>query len=268
MVLRINRQQSDREQYANRLERAEIQFSPCRWSQSGLRLQQNLRPTDLPEFAQGAVSIQDEAAQLCSQFLQVDKLEPGSRVLDACAAPGGKTCHLLEQNPQIDCTALDIDAKRLERLDENLQRLQLDQLKIQVTAANAAELDNWWDGQAFKAILLDAPCSGTGVIRRHPDIKLLRKKADIETLIEIQQRLLLELWQTLEVGGHLLYTTCSIFKAENQLQIAKFLQQQRDAKLIPLTLSAAIDTGYGQQILPSADGPDGFFYCLLEKCAS
>lgn len=265
LVLRVNQRQQQRQDYLQKLQQHNIAANLCQWSETGLRLQQNIRPTELPGFEQGEVSIQDEAAQLCTQLLDIAKLPEGSRALDACAAPGGKTCHMLEQNPALDCLALDIDQQRLQRLHENIQRLQLSDCQLQIKTANAADLPQWWDGKCFDAILLDAPCSGTGVIRRHPDIKLLRKKADIDSLIETQQKLLQKLWQTLAVGGRMLYTSCSVFNAENSQQIENFLNQQQDAVLIPVDLATGIDTGFGHQLLSSPQGPDGFFYCLLEK---
>lgn len=265
LVLRVNQRQMQRQEYFQQLQQAGIAASLCQWSETGLRLQQNIRPTDLPNFEQGAVSVQDEAAQLCTQLLGIAQLAKGRRVLDACAAPGGKTCHILEQNPELDCWAMDIDEQRLQRLHDNIQRLQLSDSQLTIKTADAGDLTQWWDDKPFDAILLDAPCSGTGVIRRHPDIKLLRKKTDIAPLIEIQQTLLQKLWHTLAVGGRMLYTSCSVFKAENSQQIKNFVNQQHDAAIVPINLSTGIDTGFGHQLLSSSQGPDGFFYCLLEK---
>jgi len=182
MTLRVNRQQISREDYLKQLADADIGASLCRHSVDGILLNEPLDVQHLPGFAQGLLSVQDEAAQLAAGFLQ---LSPGQRVLDACAAPGGKTCHLLEVEPNLSqVLALDVDEKRLKRVEDNLQRLQL--ARCRLLAADAREVGSWWDGTLFDRILLDAPCSGTGVIRRHPDIKLSRRPEDIDKLAQQQ----------------------------------------------------------------------------------
>jgi 16S rRNA (cytosine967-C5)-methyltransferase len=220
----------------------------------------------LPGFAQGEVSVQDAAAQRAAPLLIGAGLPPGARVLDACAAPGGKTAHLLEL-ADAEVTALDMDPVRCERIHQTLQRLGL---QADVVAADAADVSAWWDGTPFDAILLDAPCSASGIVRRHPDIRWLRRPTDIAQLAAIQARLLKRLWPLLKKGGRLLYCTCSVFKAEGEQQITAFLAHHSDAKIL---------TAPGH-LLPRGDLPaatptdnpfgdhDGFFYALLEKPAA
>lgn len=220
--------------------------------------------TQLPGFTEGWFSVQDANAQWAGHLLQPKAHE---RILDACAAPGGKTTHILElSDNQCDLTALDIEASRLERIEENLTRLALT-ARLQV--ADAADTASWWDRQHFDAILLDAPCSATGIIRRHPDIKWHRKPADIRVLNETQARLLDQLWPLLKPAGRLLYATCSVLPSENAEQIKAFLSRTPDAQLIQTPITDALDTGFGQQLLPShCRGGDGFFYALLVKQGS
>jgi 16S rRNA (cytosine967-C5)-methyltransferase len=231
---------------------------------------------ELPGFEQGHVSVQDAAAQWAAPWLlglddpRLPPLGPGARVLDACAAPGGKTAHLLEL-ADVDVTALDRDEKRLRRVHQNLQRLGL---QAQVVAADAGEPGDgqtgWWDGRPFDAILLDAPCSASGIVRRHPDVRWLRRETDIAALAATQARLLDALWPLLAPGGRLLYGTCSVFKAEGQAQIDAFLQRQAQAQCLPHPVRPghhlplhdnSTDAG------PPLDGAsaDGFFYALLLK---
>ena len=228
--------------------------------------------TALPGFAQGLVSVQDVAAQLAAPLLLADRqdltpLPPRARVLDACSAPGGKTAHLLEL-AELELLALDADAQRLARVQDNLLRLQL---KATLKAADGRQTASWWDGQAFDAILLDAPCSASGIVRRHPDVRWLRRPEDIAALAKIQAELLEALWPTLAPGGRLVYATCSIFKAEGQAQIDAFMQRHADARALGVE-------GVTGHLLPLADngrspnrgGPeaslvDGFFYALLIK---
>lgn len=214
----------------------------------------------LAGFAEGLVSVQDAAAQQAALLLAPRDHE---RLLDACAAPGGKTGHLLELAPQADLWALDHDAARVPRIHDTLQRLQQ---RATVKTADAARLDDWYDGQPFDAVLLDAPCSGSGVLRRHPDIAFLREARDLLRLPHTQQALLKTLWRTVKPGGRLLYTTCSILPAENQHNIRAFLATHADARLLPIAPPNARDTGFGHLHLPDAHG-DGFFYALLGKSA-
>jgi len=224
------------------------------------------RPVDdLPGFAEGLVSVQDAAAQIAATWLLASD---GQRVLDACAAPGGKTGQLLELiGPGADVTAVDADEARLEVLTENLARLGLGATVIAADASNPKE---WWDGRPFDRILLDAPCSATGVIRRHPDIKLLRREGDIEALAAVQRKLLTALWETLAPGGRLLYVTCSVLRAENDVVVTDFLASQADASEDRVLhdynirdLMCERDSGF--QVLPGTEGMDGFYFACLEK---
>ncbi|MDO4642381.1 MAG: 16S rRNA (cytosine(967)-C(5))-methyltransferase RsmB [Cardiobacteriaceae bacterium] len=212
----------------------------------------------IPGFLGGDISVQDAAAQQAATLLHPQN---GERLLDACAAPGGKTGHILELAPECHLLALDQDEERLVRVQENLARLHL---HAELCVADAANPAAWWDGKPFDAILLDAPCSGSGVLRRHPDIGWLRSDEDLQNLAAQQQHLLDKLWPTLKQEGRLLYTTCSILEEENQHNIAAFLAAHPDAYLQPLTLPACIDTGYGSLHLPDDDG-DGFYYAMLHK---
>lgn len=258
MALRVNQSQISRASWIELADEHGIVVEPTKLSSVGVTLITPAPVFALPGFGQGAVSVQDEAAQLCAEILAVTDDE---RVLDACSAPGGKTGHLLE-SADIEMIALDVDEKRLERVQENLERIQQ---QANLKAADAADLDSWWDGELFDAILLDAPCSGTGVIRRHPDIKLLRKSADIKPLTVIQYRLLEQLWTTLKPGGRLLYATCSILPDENSDQVVRFLSEHGDAELMNLHFSGDVETEAGVQLLPQAHGHDGFFYALMAK---
>lgn len=227
--------------------------------ETALMLSEAVDPVTLPGFAEGWASVQDAAAQLAAPLLDV---QPGMRVLDACAAPGGKTGHLLECAPDLDLTALDQDAARLERVRENLTRLGL---SARLVAGDARQPTDWWDGVPYDRILLDAPCSATGVIRRHPDIKLLRRGSDIATLASQQQTLLASLWSLLRPGGRLLYATCSVLRQENEQVIAGFLAAHPDAGEQPLLASWGRSLSHGRQILPGEAGMDGFYYALLLK---
>lgn len=260
LCLRNNSMHQDRSEYLLTLESQEIKASQGLHALTSIYLDKACDVTSLPEFAQASCSVQDEAAQLAAQLLAPQK---GERILDACSAPGGKTCHLLEAvNNQAHVVALDADAKRLERVKENLQRLKL---TAQVIQGEAQHPETWWDGELFDRILLDVPCSATGVIRRHPDIKLLRKKEDIDNLAQLQGQILRKAWGLLKPGGTLLYATCSILSVENSDNIAAFLSEYDDAELAEMTLSTGINTGFGWQLFPQAHGHDGFFYALLTK---
>ncbi len=260
MTLRVNRLQISRQDYLQKLIAAGIGATETEFSQDGLLLDHPQDVSSLPGFAEGMVSIQDEAAQLAAQLLQ---LQPAQRVLDACCAPGGKTCHILEQLGRCgEVTAVDVDESRLGRVEENLQRLQL---SARLIAADAASLSSWWNGEPFDRVLLDAPCSATGVIRRHPDIKLLRKPEDIPRLVETQLQLLKILWTTLKPGGIMLYATCSTLPQENDGVIERFLRQTKDAELHHPLLRCGFRTAAGQQLLPQVNGHDGFYYARLSK---
>lgn len=226
-----------------------------------LLLAQSTDVTHLPGFAEGAFSVQDGAAQLAADLLL---LQPGQRILDACAAPGGKSAHICER-ADVRLLALDKESARLPRLQENLRRLGL---QAELRAADAAHPEQWWDGQFFHRILLDAPCSASGIIRRQPDIKLHRRASDIAVLVAEQKRLLDALWPLLAVNGRLLYATCSILQAENEQQIGAFLARTPNARSITMALDNwGIPTASGRQNFPGQHGMDGFFYAIVEKVA-
>jgi 16S rRNA (cytosine967-C5)-methyltransferase len=264
MWLRVNQQHHTSVDYQKLLAEVEISINSIEPLSQAIEL---TRPTDvskLPGFEQGFASVQDGAAQQAALLLDCQK---GDLVLDCCAAPGGKTCHILEQTPDIaSMTAIDIEASRLVRVEENLNRLGL---KANVITADAANSTTWWQGQQFDRILLDAPCSGTGVIRRHPDIKWLRKATDIDTLVKLQQKILKETWSLLKPGGTLLYATCSIFPLENNEQIKQFIENNNDAKLLHIDCAENIDkNAIGWQLLPGEKNMDGFYYAKLLKIKS
>lgn len=259
MTLRVNQRQYDAAAYRKLLETAGLNAEPVPGVASALQLDKPVAVEQLPGFLQGAVSVQDAVAQRSAFLLDC---QPGMRVLDACAAPGGKTGHLLEHTPDVQVTALDSSEARLQRVTDNLQRLDL---SANVVAADAGDTVAWWDGRPFARILLDAPCSATGVIRRHPDIKVLRRDSDIAALQQEQARLLRSLWATLAAGGRLLYATCSILPEENHQQVAAFLATQQDAVHVPIVDEWGHAMPVGRQILPGEMGMDGFYYALLEK---
>lgn len=260
MCLRINRARISREDYGALLQAAGLTAQPIPACPAGLRLDRPCPTQALPGYAEGLVSVQDSGAQLAAELLDA---RPGMRVLDACAAPGGKTAAMLERaGGQLDLVALDQDAERLQAARDGLARLALN---ARLIAADAACPDPDWSTPPFARILLDAPCSATGVIRRHPDIKWLRRPEDIPALCAQQARLLDALWPLLEPGGRLLYATCSLLAAENQAQIAAFLARTPGARDCPLDLPEARHCAPGYQLLPSSGGSDGFYYALLEK---
>lgn len=265
MTLRVNARRTDVPSYLQTLERAGL--SAVGAGGSGVTLAQPRPVQELPGFADGVVSVQDAAAQLAAPLLLQDlALSSPLHVLDACAAPGGKTAHLLEM-AECNVTALDVDPVRCERIHQTLQRLGL---HARVVAADAVAVSTWWDGQLFDAILLDAPCSASGIVRRHPDIRWLRRETDLVQLSMIQARLLAALWRLVKPGGRLLYCTCSVFRIEGEDQIQTFLAHNTDAARLPapghlLPLHAA----NGDAVPDNAYGDhDGFYYALLEKRAA
>lgn len=258
MWLRVNLARNSRTEYQQQLADAGIASDASPHAPAALRLREAVNVQSLPGFSEGQVSVQDAAAQLAAPLLEV---RAGQRVLDVCAAPGGKSAHLLE-TCAVSLTALDSDATRLQRVHENLARLRL---SAQVVTGDGGEPASWWDGQPYDRILLDAPCSGTGVIRRHPDIKWLRRATDIPALASTQLRLLGAVWPLLGPGGLLLYATCSTLKAEGDDVIAEFLREQPDAVAKPLAADWGEPTLHGRRILPGQDGMDGFYYACLVK---
>jgi 16S rRNA (cytosine967-C5)-methyltransferase len=283
IFLRVNRRRQSRDEYLTKLDDSvkvnvkeslndnlnEVSnvslnknFIPSLHSQDGILSTQSCQITQLPGFNEGDVSVQDEAAQLAAQLLD---LAPGQRVLDACAAPGGKTAHILERESRLaEVVAIDFDGERNTRTAENLARLNL---TATIKNSDAADLDSWWDGVPFDRILLDAPCSASGVIRKHPDIKLLRREGDLATLVLLQAKLLEQLWTCLKPGGLIVYATCSVFKCENEEQIKNFigLQNSTDVEHEVINASWGHERPYGRQLFPVKNGHDGFYYACLRK---
>ncbi len=258
MCLRINTAKINLDDYLKLLAKDEIDATRSEFTSITLRLDQPKDVTLLPGFAEGWVSVQDEAAQ---QAANIMALKPGQRVLDVCAAPGGKTAHMLE-SAEVEMVAVDVDESRLKRVEENLQRLGK---TAQCIVGDAAAPKDWWDGRPFDRILLDAPCSATGVIRRHPDIKLLRRESDINALVELQAQILDAIWLLLKPGGMLVYATCSVLPQENAEQITAFVARRADAQLKAIKELWGTPLAAGQQVLTGSSGMDGFYYACLEK---
>jgi len=269
MWLRVNLRHGNRDAYLERLVEAGLVAESCDFAPEALKLAQPVDVRQLPGFEAGDVSVQDAAAQLAAHLLDVRE---GMRVLDACAAPGGKACHILELQPGTgELVALDIDARRGRRIRDNLGRLGL---AATVLTGDAASPAGWWDGVPFERVLLDAPCSGTGVIRRHPDIKLLRRPGDVGAFAERQFLLLEALWPLLAPGGRLVYATCSVLRAENADVVARFLERRPEAvevtesaRLFLPALPADQGRGPGLALWTGAADTDGFFYACLNKRA-
>ena len=259
--LRVNRRQGSVAACRARLQASNIDAQAHPALADALRVDVPVPVSALPGFADGELSVQDGSAQLVA-----DALAPasGARVLDACAAPGGKAAHLLERDRSLQLLALEIDGKRAQQIRDTWARLGLD---AQLRIADATDISAWWDGIQFDAILLDAPCSATGIVRRQPDILLHRRESDLVALTATQARLLDALWPTLVPGGVLLYATCSILHEENAAQVEAFLARTPDAALEPLEARFGHDTGHGRQRLPGEDGMDGFFYARIRKTA-
>jgi len=260
MCLRVNRTRITPAQYAQHLRAAGLRAHPTANTSSGLTLDRPVSTTALPGFSAGLISVQDAGAQLAADLLDA---RPGDRVLDACAAPGGKSAHVLERaGGNLDLTALDVDPVRLERVRDNLHRLGL---SARVVQGDAAALDGRWAQQRYDRILLDAPCSATGVIRRHPDVKWLRRESDIPVLSALQARMLDAVWALLDPGGILLYATCSLLPEENEEQIRIFLERRGDAHIRQLEGHWGLARSFGLQTLPREGGPDGFYYAAVAK---
>ncbi|WP_283131614.1 16S rRNA (cytosine(967)-C(5))-methyltransferase RsmB [Enterovibrio norvegicus] len=256
MWLRVNRTHHTRDSYRALLTENGIKTEVHSEAQDALKLASPCDVTALPGFADGWVSVQDAAAQLSVDYLQP---QSGELILDCCAAPGGKTCHILEHKADANVVAMDVDATRLTRVEENLARLNL---KAQVICGDARHPSEWWQGEQFDRILLDAPCSATGVIRRHPDIKWLRRADDIAQLVSLQSEIIDAMWAQLKPGGTLVYATCSITPQENGQQVAAFLARTSDA-----TLETGTTDAPGRQILPGQENMDGFYYAVIKKSA-
>ena len=270
LTLRANRGRAAREELLARFAEAGVQASAHADLSDAIVLAHSQDVTRLPGFDEGAFSVQDGSAQAVADALDV---RGGQRVLDACAAPGGKASHLLEraaadgaaaEGAEVELVALDSDASRLDRVRENFARLGV---HGQILVGDAADPSAWWDGRPFERILVDAPCSATGIVRRQPDIKLHRRAGDIAALAQTQARILDALWPLLAPRGRLLYATCSILRAENEAVLAGFLAAHDDARALPLDARFGHAAGAGRQRLPGEGGMDGFYYGLLEKTA-
>ncbi|WP_151704858.1 16S rRNA (cytosine(967)-C(5))-methyltransferase RsmB [Nitrincola alkalilacustris] len=261
LCLRVNKRSLTRDELINEFRIFDIDATPGLISSQAIYLQQAQDVQELPGFDEGWFSVQDEAAQLAAELLE---LEPGQHLLDACAAPGGKLCHLIEQaEDPASITAIEISESRAERIHDNLHRLGFEDA-CNLLVADASDTD-WWNGQLYDRILIDAPCSGTGVIRRHPDIKLLRRNEDLKLLADLQLRILNNLWPMLKPGGRLVYATCSVFTQENERVMERFLNMTTDALHQPIEASWGMERPYGRQLFPQPDGHDGFYYACLSK---
>ena len=261
LTLRINTRQVSREEYLDILEDEGIDAHRCELSEVGIVMDESLHIPSLPGFEAGGFSVQDEHAQLCATLLP--NLD-GKFVIDACAAPGGKTAHILETFDVKKLIALDQDEKRLKRVVENLDRLLLDGKHVDIITADAV---TWSAPELADCIVLDAPCSAVGVIRRHPDIRLLRQSTDIAKTVILQKQILENMWSQLKVGGTLLYITCSILKAENEQQMIDFFDNHTDAQEVKIEADWGIEQIHGRQLLPQVGRGDGFYYCRIEKIA-
>lgn len=263
LTLRVNAQKTNREEYFTILNENNITAKKIPGLTHAIQLNHPIPVTRIPGFKEGFCSIQDGSGQKVIELLDIHEKH---NVLDACAAPGSKTCHILETVPNLShLVAIDKDANRLTKIKENIERLELPHDKLHFVLADASHTKQWWDGIPYDRILLDAPCTASGTISRHPDIKILREPEDIETLAQQQIHLLNSLWPILKKQGRLLYTTCSIFPEENEQIIQQFLRIHKDAKIIPLNIEWGVALNYGRQQLPHYQGMDGFYYALIEK---
>jgi 16S rRNA (cytosine967-C5)-methyltransferase len=259
LMLRANRRRISRDALIEQLRAGGYTADPHPWLADGIVLPHSSDVTRMPGFTQGLFAVQDGAAQVAADVADV---RDGQCVLDACAAPGGKACHLLER-ADVALTALEFDAARATRIRQNLDRLGL---QADVLIGDAGDPSSWWGGKPFDRILIDAPCSATGVLRRRPDIRLHRRASDIAALVAQQQRILAALWPLLAPGGHLVYITCSLLRAENETVIGNFLTGRDDAKVLPLQLPVGQAAATGWQILPGDGDLDGMYYAVLERC--
>lgn len=259
MTLRVNTNHITRQEYSKLLQEASIEHSLVDYASHAIILNTPCHVEELPHWQDGWVSVQDAAAQLSGEILA--KLDV-KRGLDACAAPGGKSCHWLEANPALELECIELEAHRAERIKENLARLSLN---ATIHVADASATDTWWSGEQYDAVLLDAPCSATGVLRRYPDIRHLRDIEQVAELHQIQSNLLQQLWETVRPGGHLLYATCSTLHHENEATVASFIAKADDANIITLNLPVGLACEYGTQLFPQRNGHDGFYYCLIQK---
>lgn len=262
MTLRINQSKTSLADYQRDLTALGIAAQPGTLSPVALILDEPREVHTLPGFENGLISVQDEASQLVTQLLQASA---GESILDACAAPGGKACALLESAPEARLVAVDYDPRRMQRVEENLRRIGAN---AELHCADIREQARQWQQQArsFDRILLDVPCTASGVIRRHPDIKLLRQASDLEKLLILQGEILREVWPLLKTGGVMVYSTCSLFRAENSVQLAHFLDSTPDARELSIDADWGVADTHGRQLFPQAQSHDGFYYALLQKC--
>ena len=263
--LRVNPRQATVDQVLTALDEQSLEYHIDTHFEHAIRLARPSRISALPGYEQGWFSVQDAGAQASARLLQ---LEPGLRVLDACAAPGGKAAHALEM-ADVELTALEISASRSQRIEQNLKRLDL---AASIRVADASDTKSWWDGQLFDRILIDAPCSATGVIRRHPDIRWLRRSQDIEANAALQRELIASLWPLLKPSGLLVYVSCSILQAENRAQARWLLDNHTDAESVPITatfeLAESLDLQPGRQLVPGSLARDGFYYAVFRRMPS
>lgn len=261
--LRVNRTRSDVQEVSCQISEAGFEVRRHDHAPDAIEVSPAASVEQLPGFSEGLWSVQDPAAQMAAAWLDA---QPGQRVLDACAAPGGKTCHILEHTPEARVLALDRSESRLDRLRRNANRLGLDDPDhLNVVAADALHPEGWWDGVPFDRILLDAPCTATGVIRRHPEIKWLRDPMQVKESVRLQYRLLSGLWPLLKAGGILVYSTCSVLSDENSKQISRFIENHGDAQPAPPEVDYGRVSGCGRQIFPGESDMDGFFYARIRK---
>ncbi len=264
--LRINRHKADESLLRTRLQSADFKLDDHPLARDAISIKPPAPVARIPGFEDGWLSVQDPAAQLARDLIDP---HPGERILDACAAPGGKTAHLLESCPQLKLTILDKQQHRIDQIHQNLERLGLLDLSSQarIQVCDATDTASWWDGKKFDKILLDAPCSATGVIRRHPEIKWLRNPEQVDAVVRTQYRLLTALWSLLDTGGMLVYATCSLLRPENSGQIQRFLEQHADAVAVIPDLDGGTAVAGGYQFMPGDEQMDGFFYAVLQKSA-
>ncbi len=261
LTLRVNVNKSKVDEVLGKLDTEKVSACKTKDSPVGIKMRDKSKIWQSDFWKNGHISVQDESAQLAAYMVE---LKPGMRGLDACAAPGGKTCHFLELQPSLDLLALEKDAIRMKRLQQNLDRLNL---QCDTHVADASDLGSWWDGELFDLVLLDAPCSGSGVIHKHPDIKHLRRATDVEQNVQTQRKLLDTLWSVLKTGGSLLYCTCSVFRQENDQQAQWFINKHPQAQPISLDDRFGLVLTIGRQRLPSDYDSDGFYYAGFTKKA-
>lgn len=263
LTLRANLLKNTRDEYLAYLKQHEIDAHAVADCEFALSLDKPMPIENIPGFEEGLVSVQDAAGQFAAKLLN---LKPNLRVLDACAAPGTKSTHMLELEPKLGhLTAVEKDPERLMMIKQNFERLNLPRDHFNLVLADVAHTEQWWSGEKFDRILVDAPCSGSGVIRRHPDMKVLREPEDSRNHHQVQVHLLNHLWPLLEKKGLLLYSTCSVFPEENEKTIQEFLQKNPEAKIQKFELPFGVAQQYGWQLLPQENGSDGFYYCLITK---